>query len=199
MGGNDDVYRSTQVPRLIKDDFPLDFDKDFMKYRGVELHGKKVGIIGLGTIGNEIAKRCAGLGMEVRYWSHSPKQNGYTSIELAALIAESDFIFPTMAVNDETKSLLNDALMQTMKPSAILISIVHGLFNEDLIVEMVKQGKLYGFGFEAEPQSFKNYTGNIWAAPSYAWATDGSMHNSMVLWVDNMVNASKGRFPNKVN
>ena len=54
-----------QIPRLIKDGFPLDFDKDFMKYRGIELKGKTVGIVGLGTIGSAIAERAQGLGMNV--------------------------------------------------------------------------------------------------------------------------------------
>jgi len=62
-----------QTPRLIKDGFPLDFDKDFMKYRGVELQGKTAAIVGLGNIGNSIAQRCEGLGMNVVYWSKSPK------------------------------------------------------------------------------------------------------------------------------
>ncbi len=63
-----------QIPRLIKDDFPMDFDKDFMKYQGIELRGKKAGIIGLGHIGSAIASICAGLGMEVIYWSQSPNK-----------------------------------------------------------------------------------------------------------------------------
>lgn len=188
-----------QTPRLIKDSFPLDFDKDFMKYRGVELRGKKAGIIGLGNIGSAIAERCSGLGMEVSYWSRSPKQSEYKYIELAQLMTDSDVIFPTMALTDETKALLTDDLLRSMKPTAIFISIVHELFNQGLVLDMVKQGKLFGFGFEAEPQTFNKYEGNVWAAPAYAWVTDGSMHNSMVLWVENMVNAAQGKYPNKVN
>lgn len=188
-----------RTPMLIKDGFPLDFDKDFMKYRGVELHGKKVGIIGLGNIGSAIAERCAGLGMEVTYWSQSPKTNDYKTVELSALMSESDVIFPAMALNDETKKLLTDELIGSMKATAIFISVVHELFNEKLILEMVKEGKLFGFGFEADPKTFNEYEGNIWAAPAYAWTTDGSMHNSMVLWVENMVNAANDKFPNRVN
>ena len=110
-----------QTPMIIKDDFPLDFDKDFMKYRGVELHGKRAGIIGLGNIGNEIAKRCSGLGMEVVYWSRSPKTNDYEHVELAELMKSSDVVFPALALNDETKDLLTDELIGSMKKSAILV------------------------------------------------------------------------------
>ncbi len=188
-----------QIPRLIKDGFPLDFGKDFMLYRGVDLIGKKVGIIGLGNIGTAIADRCAGLGMEVTYWSRSPKQTECPPVELEHLMAESDVIFPTMALNDETKTLISDGLLGSMKSSAMLVSIVHELFNQNFVLDMVKNGRLFGYGFEAEPKSFNSYEGNVWAAPAYAWTTEGSMNNSMELWVENMVNAAASRFPNKVN
>src|SRR3989339_384129 len=91
-----------QVPRLIKDSFPLDFDKDFMKYRGVELKGKTAGIIGLGHIGSAIAEKAQGLGMNVVYWSKSQKESKYDRKDLAELFATADVIFPTIAFNDET-------------------------------------------------------------------------------------------------
>lgn len=188
-----------QVPRLIKDDFPLDFDKDFMKYRGIELKGKTVGIIGLGNIGSAIAERAKGLGMNVVYWSQSPKEVAYERKELSELFAEADVIFPTMAINDETKQLITPELVTSMKSSAILVTIVHGLFDEQVALDMVKEGKLFGFGFEAKAGEFGKYEGNVWAAPEYAWTTDGSMNNSMAKWVENMVNASQDKFPNKVN
>lgn len=193
------VNVARQTPRLIKDGFPLDFDKDFMKYRGVELHGKTVGIIGLGNIGSAIAKRCAGLGMNVTYWSKSSKESDYQYKELAELFAKSDVIFPTMALNDETKNLITPELLGSMKPTAMFISVVHELFDEQLILNMVKDGKLFGFGYEASPASFNTHTGNVWAAPAYAWVTDGSMANSMTKWVENMVDAANAKFPNKVN
>ena len=188
-----------QTPRLIKDDFPLDFDKDFMKYRGVELRGKTAGIVGLGTIGSAIAERAKGLGMEVVYWSKSPKAGTYKFNELTDLFATSDVVFPTMAINNETKKLITPELLATMKPSAMFVSVVHDLFDEQIVLDMVKDGKLFGFGFEAEPNSFKKYDGNVWAAPAYAWTTDGSMNNSMTKWVENIIDANQGNFPNRVN
>ncbi len=188
-----------QTPRLIKDGFPLDFDKDFMKYRGINLIGKTAGIVGLGDIGSAIAKRCHGLGMRVVYWSRSKKDSPYAPMELPALFASADVVFPALADNQDTKGLISAALLQSMKPSALLVSIVHGLFDEEAVVEMVKENRLFGFGFEAKPARFSRYEGNVWAAPSYAWATDGSMNNSMVKWIQNMVDASRGSFPTRIN
>lgn len=188
-----------QVPRLIKDGFPLDMDKDYMKYRGVELHGKTAGIIGLGNIGNAIAKRLQGLGLEVVYWSKSPKEVDYKYMELPQLFTEADVIFPTMALNDETKNIITPELLMTLKSSSILIAIEHHLFDSQVVLDMVKDGKLSGFGFEAEPASFNKYDGNVWAAPAYAWATDQTMANAMDKWIENMIQVVSGKFPNKVN
>lgn len=188
-----------QTPCIIKNDFPLDFDNDYMKYRGVELHGKTVGIVGLGNIGSAIAKRCAGLGMEVTYWSKSPKNNNYKYKELSEIFANSDVIFPAMALNDDTKKLISANLINTIKPSAIFISIESGLFDKQLLLDMVKDKKLFGFGFESEPASFNTYQGNVWAAPAYGWDTDESMANSMTKWIENMVDAANGKFLNRVN
>ena len=103
-----------------------------------------------------------------------------------------------MTLTDETKSLLSDDLINTMKDTAILVAIEHALFNNQLVLEKVNQNKLYGFGFEAEPQAFNKYEGNVWAAPAYAWATDSTMHNSLVKLIDNMVDAASGSFPNRI-
>ena len=188
-----------QIPRLIKDDYPLDYDADFMKYRGIELKGKTVGIVGLGSIGSAIAERAQGLGMNVTYWSRSQKETSYEYKELADLFAESDIVLPTMAINEETKELITHELIRSMKQSAMMVSIVHGLFDESIVLDMVKEGDLFGFGFEAKAGEFLNYEGNVWAAPEYAWTTDGSMNNAMVKWVDNMVNSAKGEFPNRIS
>jgi len=187
-----------QVPRLIKDGFPLDFDKDFMKYRGVELHGKTAGIIGLGHNGIAIAERLKGLGLNIVYWSKNTRNDEYEYSELNDIFETADVVVPAFAHNDETDALITDELLAKLKPSAIVIDIVE-LKNKDKVIELVKGGKIFGYGFEAEPKSFDKYEGNVWAAPAYGWVTDGSMNNVMTKWVENMVDASNGKFPNKVN
>lgn len=188
-----------QTPRLIKDNFPLDYDKDFMKYRGIQLKGKTAGIIGLGHIGSAIAEACNGLGMKVIYWSRSSTNKDYEKVSLEQVLSTADVVFPTAAKNAETLSLISDQNIKSMKNSAILVDIAHGLFNQELVLDMVAKGSLFGYGFEGEPNEFTKFKGNVWAAPSYAWATDSSMNNSMSKWVENMVDAAKDKFPNRVN
>lgn len=188
-----------QIPQIIKDGFPLDFDKDFMKYRGVELHGRTAGIIGLGHNGSAIAERCAGLGMDVIYWSRSSSKDEYKHVELDELFGTADVIFPAFAKNDETNGLITDELLSSMKDSAMIIDIIELDTNKKTILKMVKEGRLFGYGFESKPGTFDEYDGNVWAAPAYAWVTDGSMNNAMTKLVENMINAASNKFPNKVN
>lgn len=188
-----------RLPLIIKDGFPLDFDKDYMKYRGVELHGKNAGIIGLGHNGSAIAERCAGLEMDVLYWSRSSTNDAYRKVELAELMSSADVIFPAFTKNDETNALLTDQLLDSMKPTATIIDIIELDNQQEKILNMIQEGKLFGYGFEAKPESFGSYKGNVWAAPAYAWATDQTMYNAMVKWVQNMVDAANGEFPNQVN
>jgi phosphoglycerate dehydrogenase-like enzyme len=188
-----------QTPRLIKDGFPLDFDKDFTNYRGIQLKGKTAGVIGLGNIGSAIAERCAGLGMNVVYWSRSSTNEAYKKVSLEELLSTADVIFPATAKNDETVKLVSDDMIRTIKKEAMVVDIVHAMFNSDLLLEMVAKGDLYGYGFEGEPKDFAKFEGNVWAAPAYAWATYESMYNSVAKLVENLVSASKGEFPTRVN
>lgn len=188
-----------QTPLLIKHNFPLDFNQDYLRYRGQQLQGKTVGIIGLGNIGMAIAKRCEGLGMKVTYWSRKTKNENYHYCELSQLFAESDVIFPTMTISEETKTIITNDLITSAKSSAMIITVVKSLMNESLLLQMVKEQKLFGFGFEAKAHSFTEYEGNVWAAPAYAWVTEDSMKNLMDQWIENMILANKGEFPTQIN
>jgi lactate dehydrogenase-like 2-hydroxyacid dehydrogenase len=188
-----------QTPRLIKDDFPLDYDKDFLEYRGLQLKGKTAGIIGLGNIGSAIAKICQGYGMNVIYWSRSSVNVDYRKASVDELMSSSDVVIPALTKNEETLKLITIDHIKSMKESAILVDIAHGLFDEELVLNRVREDKLFGFGFEGKPGKFNSYAGNVWAAPPYAWTTYESMYNSELKLVENIIDAARGAFPNKVN
>lgn len=184
-----------KMPIVIHDGYK----QDFVKHQGVELKGKKVGVIGLGSIGKRYAELCAGIGMKVSYWSRNAKDERFTFLELENLLETSDVVFPAMADNDETEKIITNELLSKIKPSALFVSIAHKLYDHALVIEMAKQGKLFGYAFEEENGNPSNYEGNILALPSLAWATDGSMTKNGELWTESILQAVQGAFPTKIN
>ncbi|MNR13524.1 Glyoxylate/hydroxypyruvate reductase B [compost metagenome] len=170
-----------------------------MKYRGTQIKGKTAGIIGLGHNGAAIAERCAGLGMNVVYWSRFSKSDVYRYVELDELMKTADVIFPAFAKNNETNALLTEELLANVKSSATIVDIIELDEARASILDMVKTGRLFGYGFEAKPATFSEYEGNVWAAPAYGWVTFESMYNGEMKLVENIVNAVKNDFPNRVN
>ena len=178
------------TPLLIRKDFPLDYAHDFVKYQGIDIAGKTAGIIGLGHIGGAIAKLCEGLGMRVVYWSRSEKPaTKYSYRQLDDVLKEADVIFPTLKSNSETSLLLPNEKLALLKYDAIVISVVSDLVDNDYLVKCVAAKKLFGFGFGADPNTFSNFSGNIWAIPDYAWATRTNMQASYEQFVEKIKEA----------
>jgi phosphoglycerate dehydrogenase-like enzyme len=98
---------------------------DFEKYRGIELSGKKAGIIGLGRIGTRIAEMTRAFGMETLYWSRSTRDSRFAYLELVDLMRESDVLFYTLAKNDETLHILSPELLTYLKKTVLFVSIAH--------------------------------------------------------------------------
>lgn len=181
--------------QVIKDDFK----QDFIKHRGVELKGKKVGIIGLGQIGKRYAELMAGVGAEVVYWSKNSRNERLKFIDLDKLFSEADIIFPALAYNDDTSKLISDDLLTRMKPNAIFVSIVHKIYNHELVLKLAEEGKIFGYAFEEENGNPTKHQGNVLALPSIAWATDGSMRSNGEMWTEAIINATKENFSTRVN
>ncbi len=184
-----------KLPLIIKDGWT----QDFSKHQGIELKNKTVGIIGLGTIGTRIAEICSGLDMNVVYWSRKSRDTRFSFIELPQLMQNADFMFLTLAQNEETKNLITDKMLKSMKHSAIFVSIVHKIYNHELILQLVKEGKLYGYAFETGKEKMTDFTGNVWAGPELAWCTEDSMRKNAQQWTEAIITAAKNKYPTQVN
>lgn len=184
-----------RVPLQIKDGWKPDYEK----HRGLELRGKTAAVIGLGRIGTAVAENLAGLGMDVQYWSRSSRDERFRYAELEDLVRSSDVIVSTIAHTKETETLLSDELVKSMKPTALLVDMAHPIYNTELVLQMAAEGKLGGYALEDEKNSFGHYAGNVWNGPALAWSINESMSKNAALWVESILNASKGDFPTKVN
>lgn len=184
-----------KLPVVIKDNWKQDYEK----HKGIELRGKVAGIVGLGRIGTAIAENMHGLGMKVQYWSKNSEDKRFKRVSLETLFKTSDVVLPAVAQNDETKNMITDEMLKTMKRRSIFVSIVHHVYNHKLLLDLVKKEKIFGYGFEENNTKFTKYPGNIWAGPELAWCTEDSLRKNAEQWVEAIVQASKGNYPTRVN
>lgn len=124
------------------------------------VHGKKVGVLGLGRIGYEVAKRCGAFGMDIAYNSRSEKadaaEQGWTFMsDVKALAEHSDFLFVTLAATAETRHIINQEIMEAVGSTGMIINVSRAAnIDEDAIIEALSSKKL-GYAaldvFEGEP------------------------------------------------
>ncbi|MBF0329082.1 MAG: phosphoglycerate dehydrogenase [Nitrospirae bacterium] len=130
------------------------------KFMGSELFNKTLGVIGLGNIGTEVAKRAQGLGMVVIAYDpflseEKAKSLGVEKMEIPELIKRADFITVHTPLTNETKNVINKKSISTMKDGVYIINCARGgIINEKELYEALESGKVAGAAldvFEKEP------------------------------------------------
>ena len=129
----------------------------YTSLRGMELAGKTLGIVGLGAIGSELARRGSALGMRVTAFDPyvSPGQAcgmGATLADLDLVLKEADFLSLHCPTNDSTRGLVDAKRLSLMKPSAYLINTADAaLVDEAALASFLKAGRLAGAGLDVFP------------------------------------------------
>jgi D-3-phosphoglycerate dehydrogenase len=115
---------------------------------GVQLHGKTLGVIGLGGIGREVAHLGKGVGMHVIGWNRT-RRAGIPLTELDDLLARADVVSINLVLNDETRGFLNRERIACMKPGAILVNTARGaLVDEAALIEALRSGHIRHAGLD---------------------------------------------------
>jgi len=130
------------------------------KFMGVEVHGKTLGVIGMGRIGSLVAKMGLGLGMRViacdPYLSHkAAKDMGVTLTDIETLFSESDFITIHAPLTQETRNMISRDAFKKMKDGVMLVNCARGgIVDEEALYEAIQVGKVAGAAldvFSKEP------------------------------------------------
>lgn len=130
------------------------------KFRGVELYDKTLGIIGLGRIGKEVAKRAISFGMRVLAYDpfislEVAESIGVKLVELEELLKKSDFVTIHAPLTEETKNLITFEKLEMMKETAFIINCARGgIINEEDLYKALKERKIAGAAldvFSEEP------------------------------------------------
>lgn len=170
--GDKDIRQANDFPGLIQ---------------GKEIHGKTVGIVGLGEIGLATAKLFKAFGAKVIAYNRSQQQAaldlGIVYKELDDVLKESDIISIHLPLNDATKYLINAEKLALMKKSAILINVARGpIIDNQALADALNDGLIAGAGidvFDNEPPLASDYpllnAKNIVLTPHIGYLTDEAM------------------------
>ena len=128
---------------------------------GADLHGRTLGLLGLGKIGSRVATIGLAFGMRVTAWSrHLTKERAdEIGVQLSEskeeLLAESDFVSVHLALGDRTRGLLGPAELALLKPTAYLINTSRAaIVDQDALLAVLREGRIAGAGidvFDSEP------------------------------------------------
>ncbi|SHH45435.1 2-hydroxyacid dehydrogenase [Thermosipho atlanticus] len=176
-------------------------------FLGYEIYGKTLGIIGMGRIGQAVARRALGFGMKVIYHNRRrlpddiEKKYKADYVDLDYLLKESDFISINVPLTKETHHLLNKEKLRLLKPTAILVNTARGpVVDEKALYELLKEGKIAGAGFdvyENEPQLTPGLEklDNVVVLPHIGSATCETRSKMSVIVAENVIDALEGKKP----
>lgn len=174
------------------------------KFMGIELRGKTAGVIGLGRVGFEVAKRCKALEMNVvAFDPYVPKERaeqiGVKLTDLDTLLSISDVITIHVPRTKETIGLIGKEQFKKMKDGVIVINAARGgIVDENALYEAITNGKVFAAGidvYEREPPDSNNpllKLENVVTTPHIAASTREAQLNVGMIIAEDVVNLSKG-------
>ncbi|MFH1257026.1 MAG: hydroxyacid dehydrogenase [Candidatus Diapherotrites archaeon] len=181
-------------------------------FKGGELYGKTFGIIGMGKIGREVAKRAKPFGVKIMAYEPYPDHNaiaeigGVEIVALEKLLKESDFISIHVPLNDATRNLIGEKEFALMKPNARIANIARGgIVDEAALAKALREGKIAGAAvdvFVKEPPEGNELLGtpNILLTPHIGASTHEAEERCGVEIAEAVIEALKEKeYRNAVN
>lgn len=177
-------------------------------YRGMELKGKTLGVVGFGTIGARVVELGLAFGMEVLVFTktQTPERQarifalGAKITDLETLVAESDVVSLHMSLSEETRGLFNTSLISKMKPISYLVNTSRGaIVDESALAQALTNGSLAGAAldvFSSEPlpaTSVLRSLPNVILTPHVAANSKESEERASIMIADDIDRVLQGK------
>jgi len=175
---------------------------------GADLVGATLGIIGLGRIGQAVAKRAQGFDLRVIYYDPTAQPTfGASSVDLDTLLRESDFVSLHVPLNPVTRHLVNAGFLSKMKPTAILVNTSRGgIVDQSALYDVLKLKRIFAAALDVtdpEPLPMNSpllELENCLIVPHLGSASKHTRDMMSYLAAQNLIAGLKGeRLPNCVN
>lgn len=179
-------------------------EKTWKRIYPTEIHEKTIGIVGLGSIGREIAKKAKGLGLQVLATKRntSPEifvDKMYSPDRLLEMLALCDFVVIALPLTEDTKDLLGIEHFTAMKRSAYLINISRGnVIRQDELVQALQDGLIQGAGLDVFAQEPLPEDSPLWEMPNViisphvAASSPYYLDRAIKLFADNLARFANG-------
>ncbi len=166
---------------------------------GHEVHGATLGIVGMGAIGKQVARRAGGFDMKILYHNRRPDpvaeaEVGATYATLPALLAEADFVTLNVPLTPETRKMIAHDQLRQMKPTAYLINLARGgVVDHDALHQALSEGWIAGAALDVtEPEPLPHDhpllgLSNIIIAPHLGSATRQTRQGMAQRTIDNLM------------
>ena len=172
---------------------------------GRDVYGSTLGIVGLGNIGYQIARRARGFDMRILYHNRRPRQSAATEVgaiwvPLDQLLAESDFVVLIVPLSPETRNLIGRRELGLMKPTATLVNVARGgVVDTDALTEVLQAKQIYAAALDVtEPEPLPRdhpllQLDNVTLTPHLGSATVQTRRRMAELSVENLLAGLEGR------
>lgn len=174
---------------------------------GRDVFGATIGIVGMGKIGQAVAKRAKGFSMNILYYNSSPRPEieaelGARKVTFDKLLRESDFVTVHLPLTTETKGLFDEKTFRAMKRTAIFVNTARGaIVDQQALYRACEQGWIHGAGldvFEKEPIPLDDpllTLPNVTTLPHIGSATKNSREGMAKRAAENLIAALEGKRP----
>ncbi|MGL4555567.1 MAG: 2-hydroxyacid dehydrogenase, partial [Gemmataceae bacterium] len=179
------------------------YDPSYML--GFEVHHATVGILGMGRIGEQIAKRARGFDMTVLYHNRTRRPEveaslGARYVSKNALLAEADYVVVSVPLTPETRGLIGKSELATMRPTSILVNIARGaVVDTDALTEALVHREIYAAALDVtDPEPLPRghlllRLPNVIIAPHLGSATEQTRRRMAEVSIDNLMAGLEGR------
>lgn len=171
---------------------------------GREIHGATLGIVGMGRIGRQIARRALAFDMHVLYHNRrrdevAEKELGVSYEPFVELLTHADYVVLAVPLTEQTRGMIGRDQLVQMKPTAVLVNIARGpVVDTDALTEALKRGEIYAAGLDVTdpeplPRDHPLLTiSNVTIAPHLGSATEQTRQMMAEISVENLLRGLRG-------
>jgi phosphoglycerate dehydrogenase-like enzyme len=162
---------------------------------GLDLRGKRLGIVGFGGIGRSVADLGQGLGMEVVFYNRTARSAPFRQLTLEHLMATANFVVVCLPLNEYTLGRIDRQMLSSTRPNTVIVGISGSeLFDTDVLDDLLASGHLFGVGIDGPPGERLRPSAHVLQSPDTGWFTQDALKRNIDLVAETVELGLRGEY-----